>query len=545
MVDFTHFRKELLLSEEDKQGKFWFHDELHLPNAMTPLFASYMVRAISEGTKKAFETLKLPIDRFHVKLSDSHFYQCSEPYEGDVQARMEEHIRTVGGMFPVLSDRFWGYIDHEFIPYFEKIDNDRKNGFTLSEAREIVEELYTFYLRAWELHFEVAMPRGSIGIALEDTYKALTGDPNTTYVYDLLEGVMNKSLETDRAIWNLAKSVKQNALLADVFASTDNSEDMALMLGQTAAGRSFLASVQGMLEVYGWRTGNSHEFKDEIWIENPKYVLTMINEYVKKESYDFDEEYAQVVAERERKVAELLASNPDNEAKGAFKQVHEWALKYWGIDEDHHFYIDAMLPAKARLLLLEVGNLLVQAGAIQEPSDVFFLYLDELVEVVDHPVDVTVKVAENKARYEVDAKKAIPPFFGQPPQEEAPPVIERVFGTKAPQIDEQKQSFKGYAASKGVHTGIVKVVRDQNDFRKIQKGDVLVCKTTMPPWTVLFSIAGAVITDAGGILSHAGTVAREYKLPAVLGTKVATQLLKDGDLVKVDGTEGVVYIEQL
>ena len=64
----------------------------------------------------------------------------------------------------------------------------------------------------------------------------------------------------------------------------------------------------------------------------------------------------------------------------------------------------------------------------------------------------------------------------------------------------------------------------------------------LPPWTVLFSIAGAVITDAGGILSHAGTVAREYKLPAVLGTKVGTQLLKDGDVVTVDGTSGVVYI---
>ena len=88
----------------------------------------------------------------------------------------------------------------------------------------------------------------------------------------------------------------------------------------------------------------------------------------------------------------------------------------------------------------------------------------------------------------------------------------------------------------------MRIVRNQDDFAKVTKGDVLVCKTTLPPWTVLFSIAGAVITDAGGILSHAGTVAREYKLPAVLGTKVSTQLLKDGDVVTVDGTNGVVTI---
>ncbi|RID88677.1 PEP-utilizing protein [Peribacillus asahii] len=540
MFNTQTFRNELLLSEEDKQNGFWFLDELHLPGTLTPLFASYMAPAVTEGTKKAYETLKLPIHQFHIKISDSHYYQNTVPYKGDIEKRIEENAATERARFSTLSERFWKYMNEELQPQFMKMDNYRANGFTLAQAGEILVELFTFYKRAWEIHFEVVMPRGSLGLALEDAYKNLTGDVNTTYVYDLVEGVMNKSLETDRAIWKLAKSVKDSAVLLQVFNEAAN-EELVTMLQASPEGQEFLLQLQEVLNIYGWRIANSHEFSDETWVENPVYILEVISEYLKKD-YDFDEEFARVVAEREQKVAELLEKYPESEAKAAFKQIHEWALAYWGVDEDHHFYIDAMLPAKSRMLLLEVGTLLVEAKVIEVKEDIFFLYLDELVDVVNNPIDITAKIIERKAEHIANSKKEVPSTYGVPPQEEVAPVIERIFGTKAAEVSEEERSFKGYAASKGIHKGTVKVVRDQNDFSKVHKGDVLVCKTTLPPWTVLFSIAGAVITDAGGILSHAGTVAREYKLPAVLGTKLATQMLKDGDIVTVDGTNGVVYI---
>ncbi|MGE7781557.1 PEP-utilizing enzyme [Peribacillus sp. NPDC097264] len=540
MLNIENFRSELMLNEEDKQNGFWFLDELHLPGSLTPLFASYMAPAVTEGTKKAYETLKLPIHQFQIKISDSHYYQNTVSYQGDIAKRLEENATAIEALLPNLSDIFWNYMNQELIPYFTTLDQYRKNGFTLAEAKGILIELFEFFKRAWEIHFEVVMPRGSVGLLLEDAYKNLTGDTNTTYVYDLLEGVMNKSLETDRVLWNLAKVAMASPEVSSCFASVPN-EDLVTELTVSPAGQTFLDQVQDTLEIYGWRIANSHEFSDETWVENPEYALAVISEYMKKD-FDFDEEFARVVAEREHKVSALLEKYPESEAKARFKQIHDWALAYWGVDEDHHFYIDAMLPAKARMVLLEVGALLVEAKAIEKNSDIFFLYLDELVELVNNPRDITTKIVERKAVHEQNSKKDIPQTYGVPPQEEVAPVIERIFGTRAAEVDEQEKSFKGYAASKGVHTGTVKIVRDQNDFSKVQKGDVLVCKTTLPPWTVLFSISGAVVTDAGGILSHAGTVAREYKLPAVLGTKVATQMLQDGDIVRVDGTNGVVYI---
>ncbi|MGE7602649.1 PEP-utilizing enzyme [Peribacillus sp. NPDC097675] len=540
MLNVEKFQNELLLNEEDKQNGFWFLDELHLPGALTPLFASYMAPAVTEGSKKAYETLKLPIHQFHIKISESHYYQNNVSYKGDIAKRLEENAEKIEALLPNLSDIFWNYMNQELMPYFHTLDQYRKDGIALTEAKGILIELFEFFKRAWEIHFEVVMPRGSVGLVLEDAYKNLTGDKNTTYVYDLLEGVMNKSLETDRALWMLSKVANESTVLSNCFASVPN-EGLVSELQSSPDGQSFLLLIQDILETYGWRIANSHEFSEETWVENPEYALAVIAEYIKKD-FNFDKEYAQVVEEREHKVTALLEKYPESDAKARFKQIHEWALAYWGVDEDHHFYIDAMLPAKARMVLLEIGTRLVEAKAIKENSDIFFLYLDELVELVSNPIDITTKIVERKIVHERDSKKNVPQTYGVAPQEETAPVIERIFGTRTAEVDEQEQSFKGYAASKGVHTGTVRIVRDQNDFSKVQKGDVLVCKTTLPPWTVLFSISGAVITDAGGILSHAGTVAREYKLPAVLGTRVATQMLQDGDTVRVDGTNGVVYI---
>jgi rifampicin phosphotransferase len=99
---------------------------------------------------------------------------------------------------------------------------------------------------------------------------------------------------------------------------------------------------------------------------------------------------------------------------------------------------------------------------------------------------------------------------------------------------------QGTAGSPGLATGPVRIVHGAGDFGKLRPGDVLVCPFTDPAWTPLFSLAAAVVADTGGPLSHAAIVAREYGIPAVLGTENATTLLKDGDFVTVDGNEGVV-----
>jgi pyruvate,water dikinase len=102
------------------------------------------------------------------------------------------------------------------------------------------------------------------------------------------------------------------------------------------------------------------------------------------------------------------------------------------------------------------------------------------------------------------------------------------------------EALRGSAASPGSYTGRVRVVRGEADFGAVLPGEVLVCPTASPAWTILFAIAGALVTDGGGPLAHAAIVAREHGLPAVVGTLRATSQLVDGEIITVDGTAGTV-----
>jgi pyruvate,water dikinase len=100
----------------------------------------------------------------------------------------------------------------------------------------------------------------------------------------------------------------------------------------------------------------------------------------------------------------------------------------------------------------------------------------------------------------------------------------------------------GTPASPGRYTGAVRVVMGEHEFGKIRRGDVVVCPVTSPAWSVVFPSMGALVTDMGGILSHPAIIAREHGIPAVVGTGNATNVLRDGQTVTVDGTKGAVEI---
>jgi phosphoenolpyruvate synthase/pyruvate phosphate dikinase len=108
------------------------------------------------------------------------------------------------------------------------------------------------------------------------------------------------------------------------------------------------------------------------------------------------------------------------------------------------------------------------------------------------------------------------------------------------QVQTNASRIQGIAASSGSYTGKVRVILDESEFHKIHPGDVLVCPITSPVWSMLFPSIGALVTDSGGILSHSAIIAREYRIPAVVAAGNATELLKDGQMITVNGTQGIV-----
>ncbi|MGE5701089.1 MAG: PEP-utilizing enzyme [Clostridia bacterium] len=532
----SDWKKSLILGENEKQLRFWMLDDTHFPRPLAPLFASFIIPSVTMGTKRAFDNMKMPITQFVIKSDHGYYYQSMPSHPEPSDERMIKHKQKMEEAYPHIKSLLERSVTEFFMPFYQNMDEQSTINLSLKEALHDVEELQHFYTKAWQYHFEIVMPRMSLAIALEEMYGQLTGAQDPKEVYDFLQGVMNMSLETDRGLWLLADQVKSSALLRSVLTTSVNPIEA---LEQTAEGREFLKDLYDFLSIYGHRTARTHAFTEETWFENPSYALTMITHYVQRE-YDFDAEFNQVIAQRQAKVKELFERLPDSEMTNRFRTLYNWALDCWGVDEDHHFYIDAMLAAKSRYFLKNVGRTLVLHQVIACEEDIFFLYVDDLLEVLREPKSLHEIVRENKQIYQEYLNRKPTAFFGPPPQA-TDPVIERIFGLPQNGVKDQAKSFKGHAASSGIYAGTVKIINGQEDFEKLTHGDILVCKTITSPGTVLFSIAGALITDAGGILSHASIVAREYKLPAVVGTKVATSVLKDGDHVTVDGTNGVVY----
>ena len=528
----------LQLGEDERHTGYWIQDEVHFGHPLTPLFASYQLPALTEGTRRAFETLSMPIIEFRARLVDGYFYQWAvDAPDAEARAERQRHLMA-DEIMPTAAERFRRVVEDELLPVYADLDRRRASLASLADASAALQAVGDAYDLIWQRHFEVVVPRLAAGGALEDLIKRITGREDPSILHRIFAGVWTKTLESDRALRQLAESAPPEVAAA---LSGPRSQWMA-RLAQTESGLSFLARLESFLDQYGHRVAHSHEFVEPTWIDDPTQPLALIRTYLGQD-FDFDGHFAQVAAAREDALAALLAEMPPSRDREAFVRLYQMALQFWGVDEDHHFYIDAMLPAKTRPLLLKVGALLVEAGALADASDIWFLYRDELEAVLRKPSDQRALAAERRAAW-VRQQQATPtPYFGTRPEQDAPLQV-LVFGDPdRPALTGAERVLKGQPASAGRYRGRVRIVRDASEFGALEPGEVLVCRTTTPPWTPLFTVAGAIVTDAGGVLSHAATVAREYRLPAVVGARIATSALADGMVVTVDGGAGTVTVD--
>jgi pyruvate,water dikinase len=198
-----------------------------------------------------------------------------------------------------------------------------------------------------------------------------------------------------------------------------------------------------------------------------------------------------------------------------------------------------------RQMLRELGRRFVAGGMIETPDDIFWLNEDE-VEQAAAQLDrgqalsrLSAEISQRQASWRA-ARRATPPimlpqirFLGKD--------MEALKAARA--MKRNGDMLKGVATSPGRVTAPARVLHGPEDFGQMRTGDVLVAAITTPAWTPLFVRAAAVVTDVGGPLSHGSIVAREYGIPAVLGTGTATKRIRSGQMITVDGSEGQVYLE--
>jgi phosphohistidine swiveling domain-containing protein len=338
-------------------------------------------------------------------------------------------------------------------------------------------------------------------------------------------GTRTRTEDANRELLGLAERVRADGALRAVFELEPDA--LAERIEQDPAFAGFRAALSAFRAEYGHReTASPLLMSAPTWGDVPATVLGMVKVLVE------DAPPAQAGDRAEQAERQLLAHPLVRLTRSGRRVRRLLADARAGIAfrEDTHFHGTRTLPVLRRAVL-EAGRRLAEAGVLREADDVLHLRLEELESLGDPatpaPADAERVRAAVRARSARRAELAGVPLI-------APSVL---FPGRAADGD---ALVTGTPASGGRATGPVRVIREPAEFGRLRSGDVLVCPYTNPSWTPLFQRAAAVVVDAGGIGSHAAIVAREYGIPAVMGSATGTSVLTDGQVVTVDGDTGRV-----
>jgi phosphohistidine swiveling domain-containing protein len=364
----------------------------------------------------------------------------------------------------------------------------------------------------------------------------------------LLQGFDNQSLAGDRVLWGLSRTALTMPAVPQALAECA-AADVIPALEQSGEGRRFLADLRAYLNQYGQRFNVFGVITEPSWIEDPTPVIEILKAYATRTESQPEAEQSWLAAGREKAVAEARAKlkGYPQPVVTRFETLLKAAQCGTSIKEDSHWVVVPIFY-QMRRLALEFGRRLAEAGVLETADDVFYLTADELLDGDKGAVSpfLQERVKVRKTELERFGRINPPPMLGTRPAFEPPdggPIFRAMrseMGSTGSSGD--SQALKGEAGSPGVVRGIAKIVHTLAEAGKLQPGDVLVTERTMPPWTPLFATAAAVVTDIGGVLSHCAIVAREYHIPAVVGTGRATKTLHDGQILEVDGNTGTVRI---
>ncbi|WP_254238037.1 PEP/pyruvate-binding domain-containing protein [Allokutzneria sp. A3M-2-11 16] len=343
-------------------------------------------------------------------------------------------------------------------------------------------------------------------------------------VYDLLGGLSERSTEPARELAAIASLAREGI------------------------------DTSARLEEYRHRFGRRalrYEISEPTLAEEPELLTRLLADQVE---HEFDPaRLSEVDDQRAATERQALAELPSGE-HAEFLRLLERARAAYPVREDNEFWTVSCPIAALRYAALEAGRRLAGRGQIGTRDEVFHLFPAEVRAALRDGSDRSELVRRRQGERAWMLAHPGPDSYGKdpgpPPSMAALPPAARQVSEMLLWLSERAAQgsprsgdglpLSGVAGSPGSYTGRVRVIMDEGELGRIQPGDVLVCPVTAPVWSVVFPSIGALVTDVGGMLAHGAIIAREYRVPAVLGTGVGTSVLNDGDLVTVDGTTGTV-----
>jgi len=520
-----------------------------LPDPLTPLFATLGGRAINASSLQLFSSVLGPgamSSEIFVTINGYAYYQ--------MRLTPKFWWGALVKIWPFLPQFLRGearWRDEARPRYLAVIERWQSRPLSEYTATELLEGAYQIVAEAANIYtvYQSGVVVLAMGAEMLFTafYKLIrrAGDPPAL---TFLVGGDSTPILAEKSLYNVAQWCRERGKLAEYVARTPG-EQLAALLKSDAPPPGVAADkwhelarrFQAHLTQYGHLVYDL-DFGKPVPADDPAPLLEALRLYLADPSMDPHHRQQAQIARRE-KAARKVSKRLKGLRLKWFRKLLGWAQKYVPMREDPLADIGLGYPL-LRQMLRELGERLARAGMLEQPDEVYWLYEAEAREAAaaldrgEQLGCMSETIRHRQAQWRA-ARRVAPPI-GLPERSGMTKFVEKVGPARV--ASEEGNTIRGVGVSPGSVTARACVLHGPDDFNRMQPGGVLVAAITTPAWTPLFAMASAVVTDTGGPLSHGSIVAREYGIPAVLGTGLATRRIRHGQVITVDGDAGTVTL---
>lgn len=537
-IEWAYHQEQLYLLQSRPITRFparWTRDESaeRFPNPITPLTWQLCEAGFHQSLNYSFNLMGLP--PFHDKwftMKDNYIYgnqNAVELYAGRLplaplasQSALEDFIEQ-GGLWQYtwiaeLPNRWMNDLDTYLIAIgrYNTIDYQHKS---LADCWAALQDINALGTRYFLPNIAISLTQTLLYRILKHLLSNSTGAQAQT-LFDQLTAITDtKTSAVNQALWQLSRQLRATPALM-----TTRYHDRASLEQALSAHPDIATAFQQFLAQHGHRETDFDAYQPT-WLEAPHTVFAQIQIMAAQPEQNHAQQYWQKKDQMLAAEHTVISAAPPK-LRFFLQELLRLVRTYTALDDIEH-YQTTRLTIPFRRAAREIGNRLVNLGALDDPMDIFFLDPDTLSHAIatqDYRA-IRPTATANKTAYQAAQQRT--------------PDWEYGISSSAASAD-SSDSWQGLGGSPGQTSGEVFIITSPEQFADFPKGAILVARTTNPAWTPLFYHASGVITESGGPLSHGAVTARELGIPAVMSIRNACTLLKNGDRVRLDGSLGNV-----
>jgi pyruvate,water dikinase len=468
------------------------------------------------------------------------------PREADHAAKIGAYL---GWVLPEYAGNFLGWWRDRLRPEIERnfayLDGIDYGAASMREMAVYLEDAIDVHDRHWKIHWMLNFAQFASTTNLNAVIAEVRGGEDPGLMGRLQSSLEDRNWDSIEDLWKIKEEVKADDELRSAFEGETAADVLRALEGSDAGRRLLSERIAAHQETFGNKAIWSHEFAFKTWREDPAPIIGAVTGYLHSD-YDYPSNIAAVRDDLEAAKREVM-EGVDGDGREKLQQALDLSLNMNPLTPDHHFYVDQGTNARLRLALIAIGRKLVDASVLEDAEDVMYLRYNELrLLMADQSAfDAREIVSDRRDAREEAAERRPPSWVGTATKTALEFPYNALWGFPEKFHAGEPSStgeVKGLAASPGVVEGPARFVASLDEFDQVRDGEILVCRMTNPAWVVLFTKIVGLVTEAGGAVSHPAVVAREFGIPAVVGTTNAGERIKTGDRIRVNGSSGVVEI---